>query len=145
LAGFFGKAREVHPVCLLRTDDVFGSGKQVILCGTLARGFLPAGQKYCRLSAGVFGLTIATALSGVATAGTCGACGDDAQIKASIKDSFQRLPYLGAPNSIQVQTFKHVVYLSGEVSTGPMSRTAAEIAHGTPSVERVVNTISVTK
>ena len=74
-----------------------------------------------------------------------GACGDDAQIEASIKDSFQRLPYLGAPNSIQVQTSKHVVYLSGEVSAGLMSRTAAEIAHGTPSVERVVNTISVTK
>ena len=30
------------------------------------------------------------------------------------------------------------------VLAGPI-RTAAEIAHGTPSVERVVNTISVTK
>ena len=48
-------------------------------------------------------------------------------------------------NWIQVQTSKHVVYLSGEVSSGLMSRTAAEIAQGTPSVEQVVNTISVTK
>jgi hypothetical protein len=46
-------------------------------------------------------------------AGTCGACGDDVQIEASIKASFQKLPYLGPPNSIKVQTIKHVVYLSG--------------------------------
>ena len=98
--------------------------------------------KFRKMYIGALVLMVATGLSGVATAGTCGACGDDAQIKASIEDSFQRGPYLGA---IQVQTFKHVVYLSGEVSTGLMSRTAAEIAHGTPSVERVVNTISVTK
>jgi osmotically-inducible protein OsmY len=94
---------------------------------------------------GALGLTVATGLSGIANAGTCGACGNDAQIEASIKASFQKLPYLGAPNLIQVQTSKHVVYLSGEVSSGLMSRTAAEIAHGTPSVEQVVNTISVTK
>jgi hypothetical protein len=60
---------------------------------------------------GALGLTVAIALSGFATAGTCGACGDDAKIEASIKDSFQKLPYLGAPNSIQVQSSKHVVYL----------------------------------
>jgi osmotically-inducible protein OsmY len=101
--------------------------------------------KFRKMYIGAFALTVATAFSGVATAGTCGACRDDAQIEASIKDSFQRLPYLGAPNSIQVQTIKHVVYLSGEVSAGLMSRTAAEIAQGTPNVERVVNTISVTK
>jgi osmotically-inducible protein OsmY len=37
-----------------------------------------------------------------------------------------------------------VAYLSGEVSSGLMSRTAAEITNGTPNVERVVNNISVT-
>lgn len=91
------------------------------------------------------GLSFATALSGLATAGTCGSCGDDAQIKASITTSLQARAYLGAPNSIQVQTIKRVAYLSGEVSTGLMSRTAEEIARRTPGVERVVNTISVTK
>ena len=101
--------------------------------------------KFRKMYIGALGLTVATGLSGVAAAATCGACGDDAQIETSIKASFQKLPYLGAPNSIQVQTLHHVVYLTGEVSTGLMSRTAAEIAHGTPSVERVVNTISVTK
>jgi osmotically-inducible protein OsmY len=101
--------------------------------------------KFRKMYIAAFGLMAATALSGVAAAETCGACGDDAQIEASIKASFQKLPYLGAPNSIQVQTIKHVVYLSGEVSVGLMNRTAAEIAQGTPGVERVVNTISVTK
>jgi osmotically-inducible protein OsmY len=91
------------------------------------------------------GLTLATALSGLATAGTCGGCGDDAQIKAAITTSFQERPYLGAPNSIRVQTVNRVVYLSGGVSAGLMSRTAEEIARRTPGVERVVNTISVTK
>ena len=84
-------------------------------------------------------------LSGLATAGTCEGCGDDAQIKAAIMTSFQERPYLGAPNSIQVQTVNRVVYLSGGVSAGLMSRTAEEIARRTPGVERVVNTISVTK
>jgi osmotically-inducible protein OsmY len=101
--------------------------------------------KFQKMYIGALGLIGATVLSGVATAGTCGTCNDDAQIEASIKTSFQKLPYLGAPDWVQVRTFKHVVYLSGEVSEGLMSRTAAEIAHGTPSVERVVNTISVTK
>ena len=64
------------------------------------------------------GLTLATALSGLATAGTCEGCGDDAQIKAAITTSFQERPYLGAPNSIQVQTVNRVVYLSGGVSAG---------------------------
>jgi osmotically-inducible protein OsmY len=101
--------------------------------------------KFRKMYLGVLGLTVATSLSGFAAAGTCGACDDNASIEASIKSSFQQTPYLGAPNSIQVQTIKHVVYLSGEVSTGLMSRTAEDIARGTPNVERVVNTISVIK
>jgi osmotically-inducible protein OsmY len=99
-------------------------------------------SKLRKMYIGILGLTVATALSGVAAAGTCGTCGADAQIKASIKTSFQERPYLG---SVHVQALKHVVYLSGEVSEGLMSRTAEEVAHGTPNVDKVVNTISVTK
>jgi osmotically-inducible protein OsmY len=91
---------------------------------------------------GALGLTVATALSGFAAAGTRGTHGDDAQIEASINASFQELSYL---SSVHVQTLGHVVYLSGEVSEGLMGLTAAEIAGGTPSVERVVNDIAVTK
>jgi osmotically-inducible protein OsmY len=98
--------------------------------------------KIRKMYIGAVALTVATALSGVAEAGTCVNCGDDAQIEASIKTSFQALPYLGW---VHVQTLNHVVYLTGEVSAGLMSLTAAEIATGTPSVERVVNTISFTK
>jgi osmotically-inducible protein OsmY len=101
--------------------------------------------KYRKMYMVAVGLTLATAFSGLATAGTCGGCGDDAEIKAAIATSFQERPYLGAPNSIQVQTINRVVYLSGGVSAGLMSRTAEEIARRTPGVERVVNTISVTK
>jgi osmotically-inducible protein OsmY len=99
-------------------------------------------SNFRKMYIGALGLTVATVLSGVATAGTCSACGDDAQIEASIKASFQELPYLG---SVDVHIRKHVVYLSGPVSAGLMSRTAAEIAHETPNVEQVVNTIWVTK
>jgi osmotically-inducible protein OsmY len=99
--------------------------------------------KIRKMYIGALGLTVATAFSTVATAGgTCVTCGDDAQIEASVKTSFQELPYLGW---VHVQTRNHVVYLSGEVSAGLMSLTAAQIANGTPSVQRVVNTISFTK
>ena len=63
-------------------------------------------------------------------------------ISGSAEASFQELPYLG---SVDVHIRKHVVYLSGPVSAGLMSRTAAEIAHETPNVEQAVNTIWVTK
>ena len=98
--------------------------------------------KIRKMYIGALGLTVATAFSTFATAGTCVTCGDDAQIETSIKTSFHELPYLGW---VHVQTLNHVVYLSGEVSAGLMSLTAAEIANGTPSVQRVVNTISFTK
>jgi hypothetical protein len=45
--------------------------------------------KVRKMYIGGAGLTLATALSSVATAGTCATCGDDVQIEASIKTSFQ--------------------------------------------------------
>ena len=94
-----------------------------------------------------FGFTVATGLSGVAAAATCGACGDDAQIETSIKASFQKLPYLGAPNSIQVQTIKHVAYLSGSRGQCQLHEPhcGGDCARNTGRRARVVNTISVTK
>ena len=99
--------------------------------------------KFRRMYLGVLGLTVVATFSGlqlpalVALAMT---------LQGSTPPSrFVPEVYLGAPNSIQVRTIKHVVYLSGEVSTGLMSRTAEEIARGTRRVELVVNSISVTK
>ena len=57
--------------------------------------------KFRKMHIGALGLTVATTLSGVAAAGPCGACGDDVQIEASIRASFQKLPYLGPPNTIR--------------------------------------------
>jgi hypothetical protein len=42
-----------------------------------------------------------------------------------------------------LQTLDHVVYLSGEVSAGEMSRTAEAVAPKSPGVTRVVNNIAV--
>jgi osmotically-inducible protein OsmY len=50
---------------------------------------------------------------------------------------------LGAPNSIQVQTLDHVVYLNGLVSTGMDSQTAESVALEVPDVSRVVNSVAV--
>jgi osmotically-inducible protein OsmY len=44
---------------------------------------------------------------------------------------------------INIRTLDHVVYLSGEVSEGTMSRTDGEVALKTPGVTRVVNNIAV--
>jgi hypothetical protein len=43
--------------------------------------------KFRKMYTVAVGLSFATALSGLAMAGTCGSCGDDAQIKASITTS----------------------------------------------------------
>jgi len=48
-----------------------------------------------------------------------------------------------APNSIQVQTLDHVVYLNGLVSDGMDSQTAEAIAQQVPNVSRVVNSVAV--
>jgi hypothetical protein len=40
--------------------------------------------KFRKMYIGAFGLTVAAALSGFATAGTCGACGDDAVNNISV-------------------------------------------------------------
>jgi osmotically-inducible protein OsmY len=52
---------------------------------------------------------------------------------------------LGAPDSIQVQTIDHIVYLHGMVSEGLQGREAEAIAQQTPGVARVVNLLAVSK
>jgi osmotically-inducible protein OsmY len=48
------------------------------------------------------------------------------------------------PNAVRVQTLDHVVYLTGAVSAGEMSRTAEAISVKTAGVTGVVNNIAVT-
>jgi len=83
------------------------------------------------------------ALGGCATYEKCGleGCPGDAKITAKVQAAFDHHPELGPPNSINVKTLNHVVYLSGEVSEGNMSETAESIK----GVTRVVNSIAVSR
>jgi osmotically-inducible protein OsmY len=99
----------------------------------------------------LYALSVALLLFGVllgcATERKCGAggCSGDAEITADVQKRLNRHPDLEGVNSINVQTLDHVVYLSGEVSSGLMRETAEEIAKKTPGVTRVEDTIAVTK
>ena len=86
-------------------------------------------------------------LSGCTTFGKCGVegCAGDNEITANVHAAFVQHPELGEPNSINVETVNHVVYLSGSVSEGAMRATAESVARQIQGVARVENTIYVTK
>jgi BON domain len=103
-------------------------------------------SKYKTLYALPVVLILAGVLPGCATYEKCksGGCSGDAKITKNVQAQFQQHSELGPPNSISVQTLDHVVYLSGEVSTGEFSAVAESAAHEVPGVLRVVNSIAVT-
>jgi osmotically-inducible protein OsmY len=86
-------------------------------------------------------------LSGCATFEKCGmkGCAGDNKITADVHAAFAQHPELGDPNSINVQTANHVVYLSGSVSEGLMRLTAESVARQVKGVTRVEDTIYATK
>ena len=88
---------------------------------------------------------LASGLHGCASLKNCGSsgCTGDAKITANVQTLLGQHPDLGPPNSIDVQTIAHVVYLNGFVSDGLESSTAESIAHQAPGVTRVVNSIAV--
>jgi osmotically-inducible protein OsmY len=90
-------------------------------------------------------LTVAGALAGCATFGKCdsAACRDDAAITTNVQAQLNQYAALGAPNSIDVQTIDHVVYLNGLVDVGLEKRSAASEAEEVPGVTQVVNNIAV--
>jgi osmotically-inducible protein OsmY len=90
-------------------------------------------------------LILTAVLPGCATYSKCGfgGCPGDAKITADTRALLNQRPDLGPPNSINVETLDHVVYLSGEVSAGIMSERAESIAREAPDVARVVNSIAV--
>jgi osmotically-inducible protein OsmY len=94
----------------------------------------------------VLTIYLVSALSGCATIEKChsSACSDDARITAELQYKFQQHAELDAPNSVTVQTVKHVVYLDGWVSAGLQREIAGSLAMEAPGVERVVNLITVT-
>ena len=86
-------------------------------------------------------------LSGCATYEKCGVegCAGDRKITADIRAAFAQYPELAEPNSINVETVNHVVYLTGHVSAGEMRSTAEAVAKQVTGVGRVEDTIYVTK
>jgi osmotically-inducible protein OsmY len=90
-------------------------------------------------------LTLAGALGGCATFAKCdsASCRDDAAITTNVQAQLNQFPDLGAPNSIEVQTIDHVVYLNGQVDVGLEKRTAAEEVEKVSGVTQVVNNIAV--
>jgi osmotically-inducible protein OsmY len=93
----------------------------------------------------MFVLLLSSALSGCAAERKCGwgGCPGDAQITANVQTRLNRHPDLEGASSINVQTLDHVVYLSGDVSSGLMRGTAEAIAQKTPGVARVEDSIAV--
>ena len=98
-----------------------------------------------RLSAWTRIVVLAGALSGCAAYEKCGfdGCPGDAKLTANVQAAFAQHRDLGPPNSINVRTLNHVVYLSGEVSEGNMRETAESVAHAVKGVTGVENNIAV--
>ena len=88
---------------------------------------------------------LTSAATGCATYEKCGfsGCPGDANVTSNVRARFDQYPELGPPNSIDVQTLDHVVYLNGLVSAGSQRREAESVAVGAPGVTRVVDSIAV--
>ncbi len=106
-------------------------------------------NKRTRCSVLVLVVLLAGAVPGCSAYSTyrrCGldGCPEDQRITAAIKALLAGHPELSAPNTVYVQTFDGVVYLSGQVATGLQRSTAEELAHQPEGVRRVVDMISLT-
>jgi osmotically-inducible protein OsmY len=72
-----------------------------------------------------------------------GGCPGDAQLAAGVRAAFEEHPELEPPNLIKVQSVDHVVYLYGLVDTDFQRQMAESVAHQTPGVAKVINSIGL--
>jgi osmotically-inducible protein OsmY len=92
----------------------------------------------------LYGLAPAFIVMGAMTA--CATVGsNDPKTTANVQAALNQHAELGAPGSIDVQTFDHVVYLHGMVSQGMEGREAEQVALQQPGVARVENLLAVSK
>jgi len=89
----------------------------------------------------IYGLTPAIILVG-SIAG-CATAPGDAEETTNVRAQLSEHAELGPPNSIEVRTVNHVVYLNGIVSQGLQSSEAEAVAQSTPGVSKVVNSLAV--
>jgi osmotically-inducible protein OsmY len=97
----------------------------------------------------IYTLAFAAMLAGVA-AGCAdlrqqGSQGDspDAKVTADVEAQLNRMPELGPPGAIRVQTVAHIVYLNGLVDGGLQKRNAESAVRQIPGVIQVANDIDV--
>jgi osmotically-inducible protein OsmY len=88
--------------------------------------------------------TLTGALGACATSYKCGFddCAGDARITAQVRALIDQHPALEAPNSIQIQTEHHVVYLFGQVNSEVERSEAEALARQVAGVHRVVDSIN---
>jgi osmotically-inducible protein OsmY len=89
--------------------------------------------------------TLAGALAGCADFQSCKSqsCAPDAKLTADIETKLNKMPELGPPGSIRVETLNNVVYLDGQVDGGLEKRNAEAVVRQVAGVKQVENDIDV--
>jgi osmotically-inducible protein OsmY len=97
------------------------------------------------LSSVVIGTVLLGLSSGCAVSGghgLSGSPGDDG-ISAHVRAQLSQYPSLRSSNSLRVQTYGRVVYLTGQVDTDEQRDLAESVTSEVAGVARVVDTISL--
>ena len=92
------------------------------------------------IGAVLIGLSCGCAVSG--GRGLPGSPGDDG-ISAHVRAQLSQYPSLRSSDALRVQTYGHVVYLTGQVDTDEQRNLAESITSEVAGVARVVDTISI--
>jgi osmotically-inducible protein OsmY len=96
-------------------------------------------------SAAVIGVVLIGSSSGCALQGGRGLSGspEDDGISANVRAQLSQYPSLWSSNSLRVQTYGRVVYLTGQVDTDEQRDLAESVTAEVAGVARVVDTISL--
>jgi osmotically-inducible protein OsmY len=88
---------------------------------------------------------LAGVLAGCADLQSCKSqnCAPEAKLTADIETKLNKMPELGPPGSIRVETLNHVVYLDGQVDGGLEKRNAEAVVRQVAGVNQVENDIDV--
>jgi osmotically-inducible protein OsmY len=98
-----------------------------------------------QIRAFVAALIVAAALPGCADFPRSSNMNVDQKITTDVETSFGQHAALEPPNLLRVQTINRVVYLNGTVATGLQRDDAALVANQVQGVEKVVNSIAVSR
>ena len=101
------------------------------------------------MSRRIYALTLALALTSTLPGCTAyqkcgfGGCAGDAMLASAVRSAFETHPELEPPNLLTVQSVDQVVYLYGLVDTDFQRQMAEAVAHQTPGVTKVINSIGL--